>query len=344
MFVRALFDRAALDNLAEITADTVITQFGRQTGLPELFLRDEIPLKHAEVVETLSREVIGQAGACEAAAGIVTTFKAGLNDPARPLGVLLFCGPTGVGKTELAKALSRYFFGHGDDRNRMVRLDMSEYAGPGAAAKLMRDAQGQPSELIKRVRQQPFTVVLFDEIEKADAEVFDMLLGVFDEGRLTDHLGRTTNFRSAVLIMTSNLGAGKMGAVGFEDAGPPSYEGEAMAFFRPEFFNRIDMIVRFDPLSEESVLAITRKELAALARREGLAAAKVTWAETLVKQIAIAGYDARYGARPLQRTIEQRVVAPLARLLVDRPELKGQTISIDVGDEEDVIDIMVQRT
>ena len=177
--------------------------------------------------------------------------------------------------------------------------------------------------------------MLLDEIEKADAAVFDVLLGVFDEGRLTDRYGRTTTFRSAVIIMTSNLGADKMGAVGFDARNAPSYEAEAMAFFRPEFFNRIDAVVRFNALDETSILAITRKELAAVAGREGLAVSgtRIEWTETLVERIARAGYDGRYGARPLQRTIEQMIVAPLARLLVERPVLKGRSIRVDWSDE-----------
>ena len=137
------------------------------------------------------------------------TFKAGLNDPHRPVGVLLFCGPTGVGKTELARALADFFFGHGDKADRLIRLDMSEYAGAGAADRLLTQPDGQPSGLIRDIRQKPFAVVLLDEIEKADAEVFDVLMGVFDEGRLTDRFGRTATFRSAIIVMTSNLGGEK---------------------------------------------------------------------------------------------------------------------------------------
>ncbi|MCI0660494.1 MAG: AAA family ATPase, partial [Acidobacteria bacterium] len=192
----------------------------------------------------------------------------------------------------------------------------------------------EPSDLIKRLRQQPFCVVLFDEIEKADADVFDVLLSVFDEGRLTDRYGRITTFRSAVIIMTSNLGTDKLVTTGFETRGAPSYSREAMNFFRPEFFNRIDAIVQFNSLTKEMMRQITVKELREISLREGLQKndLRLEWNEELIEQLIAAGFDQRYGARPLQRTIETLVVAPLARYLLAHPELKGTSllISLDV--------------
>jgi ATP-dependent Clp protease ATP-binding subunit ClpC len=334
-FLESAFERAEFDRRNELTDDDIIRQFIRQTGLPELFLRDEIPLQSGEALEFFQKRVVGQRQACLSAARLVTTFKAGLNDPQRPVGVQLFCGPTGVGKTQLAKAISQFLFGHGEDRHRLVRLDMSEYDGPGAAQRLMTNANGEPSDWIQKVRGQPLVVVLFDEIEKADAQVFDVLLSVFDEGRLTDRYGRVTSFRSAVMIMTSNLGADRAGSIGFDDQNAPAFTTQVQSFFRPEFFNRIDALVGFEALNQDSLLEITRKELAEIAEREGLQAfaTSFSWTERLEQCVSKEGFDPRYGARPLQRTIEEMVVAPLARFLLAHPQCQGRTVEADFTDE-----------
>ncbi len=247
--------------------------------------------------------------------------------------MLLFCGPTGVGKTELARAIARYFFGHGEKADRLIRLDMSEYTGPGAGDRLLTQADGHPSALIRGIREQPFSVVLLDEIEKADSIVFDALMGVFDEGRLTDRFGRTAIFRSAILIMTSNLGSDQQGSFGFGVEGKAPYETHALDFFRPEFFNRIDAVVTFDPLSTESIHAIARKELADIAAREGLVKSNIRliWTDAVVAHLSRVGFDRRYGARPLQRTIERLVVAPLSRYLLANPGLSQATVCLELG-------------
>jgi ATP-dependent Clp protease ATP-binding subunit ClpC len=335
LFLEKAFEQAELEHKTALTSEDIVKRFIQETGLPELFLRDDLPLPEEEAIAFFTRQVIGQRVACESAANLVTTFKAGLNDPQRPIGVQLFSGPTGVGKTQLAKALSEYFFGHGEERNRLVRLDMSEYGTPGAAERLISNADGEPSDLIKKVRQQPFTVVLFDEIEKAEPQVFDVLLSLFDEGRITDRYGRTTSFRSAIIIMTSNIGADRFGGIGFDNQNTRAFLTDVQAFFRPEFFNRIDAVVGFSALDKGSLLDVTRKELAEIAGREGLNAydTKLVCTEAAVQAVAGAGYDPRYGARPLQRTIEQMIVAPLARFLLEHPEYKGKTIQADFTDE-----------
>jgi ATP-dependent Clp protease ATP-binding subunit ClpC len=214
-------------------------------------------------------------------------------------------------------------------------LDLSEYSARGAARALVAAPDGEPSDFIKRVRQQPFCVVLLDEIEKADPSVFDVLLSVFDEGRLTDGLGRVTTFRSAVIVMTSNLGADKLETVGFENRGAPSYPREAMNFFHPEFFNRIDAIVQFNSLSKEMMRSITAKELGEIGTREGLRKnnLRLEWSEDFVEHLIRAGFDQRYGARPLQRTIETLVVAPLAKFLLSRPALKNAVLQMELDSE-----------
>ena len=339
-FVRNLLDDAKKEQRTKITQQHVLARFQRDTGLPEVLLRDDLPLPHEEVLTRFRGEVLGQEAACSAAANVVTALKSGLNDPNRPLGVLLFCGPTGVGKTEMAKALSRFIFGAGNMKDRLVRLDMSEYASYGAAQRLFQNADGQLSDFIQRVRRQPFVVVLFDEIEKAAPEVLDALLGVLDEGRLTDRYGRTTTFRSGVIVVTSNIGAERNALLGFDSTAQPAFERIAMGTFRPEFFNRIDSVITFQPLSRETIRSLARRELAAIAQREGLAKnnLRLEWSDPLVDHLAAAGYDARYGARPLHRAVERLIVAPLAKWLLANPTARDQVVHVDlVGSEEIVV-------
>ncbi len=327
-----LIDTARQYEVNELTAGDAVGLFLRHTGLPEKFLRDEEPLPVEEIERHFRSRVVGQEAAVRATANLVAAFKAGLNDPQRPLGVLLFAGPTGVGKTEMAKTLSHYLFGHGQKTDRLVRLDMSEYSGWDAAERLLSKPDRTPSDFVARVRQQPFVVVLLDEIEKAHPDVFDVLLGLFDEGRLTDRHGRTTNFKSAIVIMTSNLGASRRQSIGFGDDAGAAYLAEVKSFFRPEFFNRMDGVVTFQPLAWETCLAIARKELEEIASREGLTrrGVRLVYSDRLVEHLTKTGFDPRYGARPLQRTLETQVVARLSHYLVTQPHARDKELRLDL--------------
>jgi ATP-dependent Clp protease ATP-binding subunit ClpC len=340
-FTSRLYEIARTKSLKEIGKDLVISEFVKLTGLPEIFLRDEVTLDEQDVRAFFETEVIGQPEACRAATSAVLTFKAGLNDPGRPLGVLLFTGPTGVGKTELARTLARFFFGEAELSERFVRLDMSEYALPGSAERLIAKAYGEASEFINRMRRQPLAVVLLDEIEKADESVFDVLLSIFDEGRLTDRFGSTTYFSSALIMMTSNLGSSKGDPLGFGmgETSNTSYDRAAQTFFRPEFYNRIDTVLSFRSLDRESVRRIVEKELTALMTREGLKKRdiKLSWSQNLVNHLAHQGFSSRLGARPLQRTIESRIVAPLASYLNREQALRSATLHLDLDENDQLL-------
>jgi ATP-dependent Clp protease ATP-binding subunit ClpC len=333
-FLVAAFEQAREQGDAELTRMAVLEGFIRQTGLPELFVRDEVTMDRAEALDFFRAGIIGQDRACETAADLAVRFKAGMNDPLRPIGVLIFCGPTGVGKTALAKRLGEYFFGHGQESGRLIRLDMSEYGGPDGGLRLVTGPDGGASDLIKRMRKQPFSLVLLDEVEKAHPRVFDVLMNVFDEGRLADPFGRVTSFRSSIIVMTSNLGGSSQGSLGFGERSA-DYEEAVRRFFRPEFFNRMDTLVTFAPLQPETVLAIAAKELAEIPEREGLKARgiRLEWSQRVLEHVARAGFDPCYGARPLQRAIETAAVTPLARFLAAEPGLRDVRLFLEMGED-----------
>jgi ATP-dependent Clp protease ATP-binding subunit ClpC len=325
----------ARDACARSTSTTEMRRlFADTTGLPEALLDEALALSPEVLLTWFQERLIAQPQAVAAICTTLLKFKAGLHDPKRPLAVLLFAGPTGTGKTQLTKCLGDWLFPHRKASERLVRLDMSEYAGHDAARRLLGEPFGEPSELVKRLRQNPFTVLLLDEVEKAAPEVFDTLMNVFDEGRLTDALGRVTWFRSAVIIMTSNLGTRKVGSLGFSSGGAQeSAKSDLSAirrFFRPEFFNRMDQVVTFEPLNRAAVETIAQHEVAALAEREGLKQRGITLdiSADLLHQVCESGFDPVYGARPLQRRLEELVTTPVARWLVEHPAARDVVLRV----------------
>jgi ATP-dependent Clp protease ATP-binding subunit ClpA/ATP-dependent Clp protease ATP-binding subunit ClpC len=305
---------AELPEPAEIGPELVIAHLARVTGLPEHLITLDAPLDPALVLGHFERRVMGQPEAVAAATDVVLKVRAGVADPARPLAVHLYTGPTGTGKTELATALAEYLYG---DAHRLLRFDMSELAGPDAVARLIGDRWAPRGHLTERVREQPFAVVLLDEIEKAHPAVLALLLQLFDEGRLTDAAGDTTSFAQTVVIMTSNLGARASAPIGFGDGAAAIVAEIARAvrdFFPPELFNRIDRVVRFAPLSKAVAERIVDKELAKLFARRGLRDRNVfVHAGAAVRARAVAeAFDPRWGARTVKRWLEDAIGTLLA--------------------------------
>jgi ATP-dependent Clp protease ATP-binding subunit ClpC len=306
-----------------LTKDMMLHAFTQWTGLPRDILEDSVLLRRNEVTEALEHEVIGQPRACNAVTDIVMRLKATMHEPGRPLGCLLFCGPTGVGKTQLAKSLAKYLFGADKSRSKLIRLDMSEFQSYAAGHRLLRDAEGKSAAWIQSLREQPLQVLLLDEIEKASSEVFDVLLSVLDEGRLSDSVGNVTSLRSTVIILTSNLGSTQNSLSGFHGGSSMDYGSYVRKVLRPEFINRLDGIVAFESLSPETVLSMTRKELSEINQREGVQRQgfRLEFTQGLVAHVAKAGFSPTLGARPLQRTIESMVMAPLSRWMIDRQQV-----------------------
>jgi ATP-dependent Clp protease ATP-binding subunit ClpC len=318
-----LADRFPEISLTEVQ---VIAAFSRETGLPRLLLDEDLPLDLAAAQRWFTERVVGQPAAVGHVLDLLATAKAGLGRPRKPLASLLFIGPTGTGKTEMAKALAEFLFG---DIGRLARFDLNEFSDPVSVQRLIGGpAAGQPEGLLTaRAREQPFSVILLDEFEKADPSFFDLLLQVLGDGRLTDAAGRVADFCNTVIVMTSNLGVQEFqrGALGFRRGRPGAEERETDAhfadavrrFLRPEIFNRLDAIVPFRGLTREMVLTIARRHLDRVLQRDGLRLRGVDCAiqPTVAEWLADRGYDPRYGARPLKRAIEQDFLLPLAEAL-----------------------------
>ncbi|GAB1724242.1 MAG: ATP-dependent chaperone ClpB [Nitrospira sp. CR1.1] len=327
----------------EVDEEDIAAVVSRWTGIPVTRLVEGEMEKLLKLDELLHKRVVGQEQAVTAVADAVLRARSGIKDPNRPIGSFLFLGPTGVGKTELARALSVTLF---DDESNLIRIDMSEYMEKHTVARLIGAPPGyvgyeEGGQLTEAVRRHPFSVILFDEIEKAHHDVFNILLQVLDDGRLTDSQGRTVDFKNTVLIMTSNIGSQHI--LEAQQAGA-SYEtmktqvtGELRAHFRPEFLNRVDEIVVFHALGNEQLSKIVEIQLERLRARLIERRITLTVTPDALQNLGRRGYDPVYGARPLKRLIQQEIETPMARQLIKGELRDGDTAVVDVKDGQIVI-------
>ncbi len=332
---------------AKVTKEDISKTVSAWSGIPVTELTREESDRLLSLEAQLHSRVIGQHEAVTAVAKAVRRSRAGLKDPARPVGSFIFSGPTGVGKTELCKALAYAIFG---DENAMLRLDMSEYMEKHTVAKLIGSPPGyigydEGGQLTERVRRKPYSVILFDEIEKAHPDVFNMLLQILEDGRLTDSQGRTVNFRNTVIIMTSNVGArlitDKKSALGFADGNAGGNEdikaavlGELKQVFRPEFLNRVDEIIVFSKLTEEETAQIAKLMLCNLSERLMALGTELVITQEAVAQLAKEGYDESYGARPLRRAITTKIEDVLSEKLISGELSDKNKVVCDYRDGE----------
>ncbi|HEV2075946.1 MAG TPA: AAA family ATPase, partial [Thermoleophilaceae bacterium] len=305
----------------EVDDEDVAEVVAKWTGIPVSRLMEGEVEKLVHMEHRLHERVIGQAEAVDAVSNALRRSRAGLQDPNRPIGTFLFVGPTGVGKTELARALAEFMF---DSEQAMVRIDMSEYMEKHSVARLVGAPPGyvgydEGGQLTEAVRRRPYSVILLDEIEKAHNDVFNVLLQVMDDGRLTDGKGRTVDFKNAVLIMTSNIPGGVAGVE---------------ATFKPEFVNRLDDIVEFDQLSREQIARIVDLQVDALAARVRERGVEIELTDDARILLGNLGYDPTYGARPLKRVIQKRLIDRLALALLEGRFGEGDTVLVDARDGE----------
>jgi ATP-dependent Clp protease ATP-binding subunit ClpB len=319
----------------EVDADDVAEIVARWTGIPVSRLLEGETEKLVHMEERLHERVVGQDQAIEAVATALRRSRAGLQDPDRPIGSFLFLGPTGVGKTELARALAEFMF---DSQDAMIRIDMSEYMEKHSVSRLVGAPPGyvgyeEGGQLTEAVRRRPYAVVLLDEIEKAHTDVFNTLLQVMDDGRLTDGQGRTVDFKNTVLIMTSNL---PLGGDARQDgaAADARLRAELLQYFKPEFVNRLDDIVRFHPLTREQISEIVDLQVARVIERVAERGVELTLTEKARELLGNMGYDPTYGARPLRRVIQKQLVDRLALALLAGEIRSGDSVRVDVAEGE----------
>jgi ATP-dependent Clp protease ATP-binding subunit ClpB len=328
----------------EVTAEEIAEVISRWTGVPVSRMLEGEKEKLLQMEERLAKRVVGQEDAVRAVSDAVRRSRAGLGDPNRPIGSFLFLGPTGVGKTELCKALAEFLF---DDENAMVRIDMSEYMERHTVARLVGAPPGyvgyeEGGQLSEAVRRRPYSVVLFDEIEKAHQDVFNILLQVLDDGRLTDGQGRTVDFKNTIIIMTSNIGSPIIHDFYSMEKSKSStahtemeqlVKAELRKYFRPEFLNRVDEIIIFRSLDEEQLEKIVEIQLRTVEKRLTQQQLTLDIDSAAKKLIAREGYDPQFGARPIKRTIQDKLLNPLAVKLLDGEFKPGDRVKVTVDGE-----------
>ena len=336
-----------------VNADDIAAVVAGWTGIPVTRLTEDEGARLLHMEDTLHERVVGQDEAVKAVARAIRRGRVGLKDPKRPIGSFLFLGPTGVGKTELCKSLAEAMFG---DENAMIRIDMSEYMERHTVSRLIGSPPGyvghdEGGQLTEKVRRKPYSVVLFDEIEKAHEDVWNILLQILDDGRITDSQGRTVDFKNTVIVMTSNIGArnltamgGKLGFSAEEQGSDPDAEkkfetakeqvmAELRQTFRPEFLNRIDDIIVFRPLSEEDIREVARRMLKTVSARMETMGIHLDASDEALAELAKEGFDPKYGARPLRRAIQSKVEDAVAEKMLDGTLKAGDTAKLTVEDD-----------
>jgi ATP-dependent Clp protease ATP-binding subunit ClpB len=318
----------------EVTEEDIAEVVSSWTHIPVSRLQEGEREKLVRLEEHLHQRVIGQDTAIKAVSNAVRRARAGLQDENKPIGSFIFLGPTGVGKTELSRALAEFLF---DDENAMIRIDMSEYMEKHTVARLIGAPPGyvgyeEGGQLSEAVRRKPYSVILFDEIEKAHQDVFNVLLQVLDDGRITDGQGRTVDFKNTVIIMTSNIGSQYI----MDDSNAEQREARVMEalrqHFRPEFLNRVDEIIIFDRLNEEELKKIVEIQLRRLTARLEKQKITLDLTDAAKARVAREGYDPVYGARPLKRAIQREILDPLSLDILGGKFREGQRIRVDAQD------------
>lgn len=337
----------------EITESDIADVVSRWTSIPVSRMLEEEAEKLSRMEEYLHKRIVGQDDAVKKISETIKRSRAGISDPNRPIGSFMFLGPTGVGKTELTKALAEFMF---DDEKSLIRVDMSEYMEKHSVSKLIGAPPGyvgfdEGGTFTETIRHRPYSVILLDEIEKAHPEVFNILLQVLDNGRLTDTKGRVVNFKNTVIIMTSNIGAeyiDKMQSIGFSKGGDKeNYEsvkdkvtGALKDYFRPEFLNRLDDIIIFDVLSKEAIKTIVEIQIEQIKKRLEDKEIVLEVTEKVIEVLAKEGYNPQYGARPLKRLIQTKILNPVANLMIDRKVLTGGTVIVDFKGTEFLFEVI----